>query len=348
MAWLLTPACLRVGLLAWAISILLTAFVIICVHTGTAWPWTHVVHEDGRRTLIETILYFEHATRELPLDVILGVAIGGSVSIAFPPDDQRLPRTSSTRRVCALALLLAIILAIILVGTAAKGGTALVFNELLQNRTRFGVPFEFGSHWRYHLLERMAMILGSLGFGGMLRILGDRQHAGNERLGLAIVAGSIGIYILLTIVFSPGWLVFLQPFRDPRYLGHQVREVLTHVLVTVPLAWGVCMLMLSSLKAAAKPRTISRPVPISTTIAGMMIAGSVGILLATYLCVAALMVGAASHGQTADPVTLIFPHFFEHSFTYLVVPMVAALVYEIIARCALSGSAETKHCLSIN
>ena len=32
-----------------------------------------MVHEDGRRTLIETILYFEHATRELPLDVILGV-----------------------------------------------------------------------------------------------------------------------------------------------------------------------------------------------------------------------------------------------------------------------------------
>ena len=64
---------------------LLGAFVVICFHTGTIWPWTRVVHEDGRHTLIGTILYFEHATRELPLDVILGIAIGGCVFFAFPP-----------------------------------------------------------------------------------------------------------------------------------------------------------------------------------------------------------------------------------------------------------------------
>ena len=52
------------------------------------------MHEDGRRTLIETILYFEHATRELPLDVILGIAIGGSVLFAFAPDNRRVERTS--------------------------------------------------------------------------------------------------------------------------------------------------------------------------------------------------------------------------------------------------------------
>ena len=28
------------------------------------------------------------------------------------------------------------------------------------------------------------------------------------------------------------------PIRDPRYLGHQAREVLTHALVTVPIAWS--------------------------------------------------------------------------------------------------------------
>ena len=218
---------------------------------------------------------------------------------------------------------------------------ALVFDELLQNRTRFGVPLEFGSHWRYHLLERIAMILVSLGFAGMLRILGNGQYAGNERLGIAIVAGSIGIYIALTIVFSRGYLFFelKQPFRDPRYLGHQAREVLTHALVTVPIAWGVCMLMLSNWKTTLQAKSTSRTSPMSITIAGTMIAGVAGILLATYVCVAALMAGAVSHGQTTDPVTLIFPHFFEHSFTYLVVPMVAALVYEIAAQCALSGSA---------
>ena len=166
-------------------------------------------------------------------------------------------------------------------------------------------------------------------------MLSDEQRAVNAQRGLVIAAGSIGIYIALTIMFSRGYLFFelKQPFRDPRYLGHQAREVLTHALVTVPIAWGVCMLMLSNWKTTLPAKSTSRTLPISTTIAGTMIAGVAGILLATYVCVAALMAGAASHGQTTDPVTLIFPHFFEHSFTYLVVPMVAALVYEITARC---------------
>ena len=99
------------------------------------------------------------------------------------------------------------------------------------------------------------------------------------------------------------------------------------------------MLMLSTLRTPAPVRSISRTVLISTTLSGTMIAGVAGILLAAYVCVAALMVGAASHGQTTDPVTLIFPHFFEHSFTYLVVPVMAVLVYETARRCALSESA---------
>src|SRR5262245_18150327 len=109
-----SPHCLGAGLVALAAAILLTAFVIICVHTGSAWPWTHVVHEDGRRTLVETILYFEHAIRELPLDVILGLAIGGCVFLAFPPvpDDQGTKRADSTLRVLKLALTTAIVFAV--------------------------------------------------------------------------------------------------------------------------------------------------------------------------------------------------------------------------------------------
>jgi hypothetical protein len=312
---------------------LVTAFAIICVHTSTAWPWAHVVHEDGRRTLAATILYFEHATRELPLDILLGIAIGGSVLIAFPPDDRR---TSSKPRLLALALLTAATLTVILVGTAAKGGIDLVLNELLQNRTRFGVPFEFGSHWRYHLLERIAMMLGSLSLAGLLSIFFNKRHAGTERLGAAIVAGSICIYIVLTIVFSPGWLAFMQPFGDPRYLGHQAREVLTHGLVTVPMAWGLCMLMISRSRTEAPAISTSRTARLSSTIVATMIAGVATILLVTYVFVAAWVAGASSHGQTTDPVTLIFPHFFEHTFTYLVVSLFAALVYAVSTWCAHS------------
>ena len=36
----------------------LASLMAICIHTGTLWPWGVVVHEDGRRTLAETVFYF--------------------------------------------------------------------------------------------------------------------------------------------------------------------------------------------------------------------------------------------------------------------------------------------------
>ena len=90
---------LAVALLAFAAVVLLVAFVMICVRTGSLWPWTRVVHEDGQRTLLLTIFYFEHATRELPLDVLLGIAIGGCACFACPCAAHGPPgRARHTRR----------------------------------------------------------------------------------------------------------------------------------------------------------------------------------------------------------------------------------------------------------
>jgi hypothetical protein len=58
--------------------------------------------------------------------------------------------------------------------------------------------------------------------------------------------------------------------------------------------------------------------------------GAGGLLLAVYLLVGALGTSAVSQGQTKSLSLLIFPHFFEHVFSYLVVPLVAGLVYESV------------------
>src|ERR1700741_2279494 len=65
-------------------TVLLVAFVAVCVQAGTPWPWGSVVHEDGQHTLLATIFYFEHATRELLLDAVLAVAIAGAVRYFYP------------------------------------------------------------------------------------------------------------------------------------------------------------------------------------------------------------------------------------------------------------------------
>lgn len=326
---------MAVTLLAWAGAVLLAAFVLICVRTGSAWPWNLVVHEDGRRTLVLTILYFEHASRELPLDVLLGVAIGGSVFWAFPAREGPLDWRGAGRA-ATLAWTTAIVMAVIVAGTTLEGGVPMVLDNLLQNHTRPGAPLSWGSHWRYHLLERLALMLVSIGFAGLLRCFA-RDEGARGFPGLVAAAASVGVYLAFTVVFSDGLPSLLQPFRDPQYLGHQARELLTHALVTVPVGWGFCMLTRPDWALTPPTSLPSAPRSVSPIIAVTIAAGALGVVLAGYVGVAALMTDAASHGQTKDLIMLIFPHFFEHSFTYLLVPVVAGLTSTLAARRAPVG-----------
>ncbi len=337
---------LAVALLGFAAVVLLAAFVMICVRTGSLWPWTRVVHEDGQRTLLLTIFYFEHASRELPLDILLGIAIGGCAYLAFGSAVRRIDRPGRARRTSALAWSTALVVTVIMVGTAMQGDRPMVLLEnLLQHHTRPGAALVWGSHWRYHLLERMALILISIGFAGALRWLAAREMHGSEpfdhrrsaRIGLGIAGGAIVVYLLLSVVFANSVASMLDPLRDPIYLGHQARELFTHALVTVPLAWGACLLSLPKgpLDAPTRPFFERRVAP---NVVATLGAGALGLLIGGYVCVAALRSDSISYGQTTDLAMLIFPHFFEHSFTYLVVPLVAMLVFELAANGAQAGA----------
>lgn len=328
---------LAVALLGFAAVVLLAAFVMICVRTGSMWPWTRVVHEDGQRTLLLTILYFEHASRELPLDILLGIAIGGCAYFAFGSTVRRIDRPVRARRTSALAWSTALVVTVIMAGTALQGDRPTVLLEnLFQHHTRPGAALVWGSHWRYHLLERIALILISIGFAGVLRWAADRNASDarlcddrrSARIGLGIAGSAILFYLLLSVVFANGVASMLDPLRDPIYLGHQARELFTHTLVTVPLAWGACLLALPKgpLSAPTHPFFERRVAP---NVVGTLGAGALGLSIGGYVCFAALRSDSISYGQTTDLAMLIFPHFFEHSFTYLVVPLVAMLVFQL-------------------
>lgn len=74
-------------------ALFFVAFIAVCLQADTPWLWNRVVHEDGQHTFLETIFYFEHATRELALDAVLALAIAGA---AYPPSrtsgDEELAR----------------------------------------------------------------------------------------------------------------------------------------------------------------------------------------------------------------------------------------------------------------
>ncbi len=303
-------------------TVLSAAYTAICFYTRNPWPWNETVHESGNRTLLGTIFYYQHAARELPLDIILGVAVAGSVLFLFPSGNRRnsdippasaIPASGFHRGAFGLATL--IILGTIVGGTLWAGGITMLRDNLAQLQTRPGAQLVWGAHWRYHLLSRLTLMLVSFGFAGLVVLTVQGKRGAGEKSGLLVVATALGLFALLSVVFSLNG----DPFFDPVFLGHQVRETFTHLLVTLPIAWATCLVLARDNWDYVGTGTVSVLWPV--------LAGVAGSLTGLYLLAAGLDTSAASQGQTQNVILLICPHFFEHTFSYFVVALVAGLTY---------------------
>lgn len=299
----------RWGLVYLPLGILVLCLLEICAALGTFWPWGSVVHEDGRRTLLGTVFYFEHGARELPLNLVLGLAVGGSAAFhSSGPDLFARDRRLTVR----LAVLAAAIAGVIFAGAFGTVGTSGVWENLLQLHTRAGAPPTWGSHWRYHLLERPAVML--LGFALLGTCCGTRE-AHHRRTGA--VAWSFFLFASLTAFFG----VTAEPFTDARFLGHQARELVTHASVTVPLSVAACLALIR--RGGAKPPAAPRPRAPWPTRSAWAICTCLG----AFLVGGALLTHAPRVAQTSSVTSLVFVHYFEHILDYALVSAVAALAF---------------------
>jgi hypothetical protein len=306
-----------IALLATGVGVLAVSFAIIVAKLGALAVWNIPAHEDGIRTFGDTVLYFEHAIRELPLDVVLGVTIGGALSFAMPLAPRRMPR----RYLVALAFLLFVMFA----GALHDVGPKAAFDNLLQYHTRPGAPLEWGAHWRYHMLASLSLMLLAFGGAGLFRLFAGAGTAEQSALGARIVGGCLAVLALGSLIFAHSIGGLIEPFADPIFIGHAARELFTHVLATMPIAFGVGILLARETCPASD---------LAARRAGQgpsLVAIAAGVLVGLYLCGLAVALDSASSGQTGDFAMLIAPHFFEHAQTYLVVTLVALITHRLAA-----------------
>ncbi len=320
---LLSGNCYRVLatlMVAMPLVVLFVAYIAICVYTGETDLWNKVVHEAGHLTLANTVFYYEHASRELPLDIFLGMAVGSGVLFACPPvaGDSKV-QGKAYRNITIFSVAALIVIGMILVGTYLQGGIEQIYSNLFQMHTRPDNNLVWGAHWRYHFLSRISLMAVSFGIAGVLVLIRQDVVRPGNKIGSQMFILTLLMFALVTGIFS----LNADPFFNPVFLGHQIREVFTHGLVTLPIAWGTCLLFVGNhVFGEVNGRT--------TTPSWPLIAGIAGMVVTTYLFVAALITSAATQGQSQDMAVLLFPHFFEHTFSYLIVPIVASLVYWVV------------------
>lgn len=291
-------------------GVMIAAYVGVCIQARTAWPFSVVVHEDGRRTLLQTILYFEHATRELPIDLLLAIAIAGAVLHFFPVN------ASTLRRRHGLTWAAILVIAVMLAGALISVGWSGLLENFMQMPTRDGVPLVVGAHWRYHVLDRVACMLLAFALAGALapRILSPARPAGGP---MFLFWGALAGFAVLTVVFG----LTLAPFVDPVVIGHQARELATHMLVTVPFGLG------ATLMCGREMPVSLRGVLTRCRDRDVIVPGLVSVVAGVYLAVAVVLTGATHKGQTDSTLALVFPHFFEHTFSYVLVAVASPALY---------------------
>jgi hypothetical protein len=299
-------------------SLIALSYAAICLQAGTPWPWDHVCHEGGRRTLLTTVFYFQHAVRELPLDVLLGLAAAGAVRAFLPWEGPR-PRGGSPRIAWAGVAAMVVCATMLLGSTAVVGGSVTAKN-LAQMFTRPGLELSWGAHWRYHLLAQAALMLAALALAGLHRAWRERRFV---PLGdTSLYRTAIFLFLVLTLVFRPT----LEPFVDVLFLGHQARELATHALITLPLALGVSLWVVERQRG----KLVFGTAPSSfKPVRG---AALIALSLTAWITLGALVTGAAGESQTSSLTALLAGHVFEHTFGYAIAPLTAATLSASWAR----------------
>lgn len=300
-------------------AVLLGSYVLLALHHGVWNVFPVVVHENGRYTLTETIFYFRHFVRELPVNTLIAMALGMLAGLHSPLEQGSSAQSGKACRHAGLAALLMAATAITLTWVQYDRNEA--WTEFAQYRTRDELA-DFGSHWRYHLLHIVDSFLFCMGMLLVSRGLTNAGGLNRRALGWLAVLGVS--FVVITLGFgSP-----LRALTDPLYLAHQAREIETHRLLTLCPALA-CLLLLDQRLAASSRLSVANWRMIWLGVAWVVLATLIPLWIVWRL--REVNIGSLAQRQTGLW-QLAAAHHFEHLLDSVYVILLSAWAYLSLMR----------------
>lgn len=294
-------------LVALPAAVLLGAYVWLARDHGTASLLGVAVHENGRFTLAQTILYPRHFLREIPIALAYAAASVGSYR-AYGPAGSAAP--SRALRAAALGACVLLVAGGWL-AAARSAGAIVATHEFLQMYVRDEEAPVPGAHWRYHLLSTLAYFCGAVVLAAVVRRwMEGGFHPPRLRPRARWLGGTLAAVVAVTVLLG----LTRAPFLDPRHLGHAAREAVTHLSVTLPLSLALLV-------------ALGRPRPASPARAGerrpgrdVWVAAGAGTVVAAYLGLGTLARGAVAAARPGVALSsLAGAHVYEHGLDGLLV-----------------------------
>jgi hypothetical protein len=323
-AEMISPASLVIAILLGIPSLLvLGAYLWLALDHGTLWLFPAVVHESGDYTLLQTILYFRHVIRELPITLLYAISSVAAFKVYGPTGHGPIPRS---KRYLIPAVFVLVVVSVSWFMTINTWGVEVALQEVLQGYTRDDT-FLPGSHWPFHLLSTIgyflaAIIVAALLHYGIHGTLPPRRPTVRSQW----IGGTIVAILAMTILLG----LTTAPFLDPRYIGHQARELLTHLSITLPLSFGVLLRETRTASGSITEqihrdewigqRHVKIVTPSRRIYHDLIAAAAVLFLGLLFLVGGTLLTGAVGHARPGTPLSsLVAAHLFEHTVDYLLV-----------------------------
>lgn len=265
------------------------SYVWLMAAHGTVWLGDAVVHENGRLTFGATLGYVEHFIRELPIDILIALCLAAIIQ----PLVARTPRSRHIAVITTVGAILMPVAALIV--ATQRTGWDLVRHDLLQSVTREGA-FVWGSHWHSHWLPMVCVALVAT---ALVRTS-------------ALTVSAWAWLGVLTVMFGVG----ADTFTSGRFVGHQLRELVTHIGVMAPVAMGIA---LTGADNATPIRWRLDRRALVALGAAVLVAIALGTLSLTHGATAEIQPGA---GWSA----VVATHVFEHSLDYAWVALLTTAI----------------------
>ena len=272
------------------------SYIWLAVQHRALWLGGVAIHEDGRRTFGDTIFYFEHFLREVPVDVVIALFLASAASALFPVGESR----SSSIWPALLSAMTLVAGAIAFV--TWRDGIGAMVDNLSQSVIR-DKPEARGVHWRGHLIPLVwaGCVAACVRAGAIPR---------SRRVVSRLQWTGWALLVVLTIACGLNWEVV----ASPRVLGHQARELMTMALVIVPVVVAI-----ASRTSARHALPGFRLSPASLFWALPVFAIPIAVAAGTVLS------GGTSEVQLASGwAGAVAGHFFEHTADYVFIGLLTA------------------------
>ena len=171
----------------------------------------------------------------------------------------------------------------------------------------------YGAHWRAHFLSCCVYFCAAIVAAALVgRALDGSYARPRPRRRRRWIGGTLATLALLTLASAPSTDII----ADPRVIGHQAREAVTHVLISLPVSLGVLLAFTAAAPAVATSHRPSHDV---------MLAFALGAAVALFLGIATLLSGAIAAARPGAPASsLVAAHALEHSLDYVWLALVSA------------------------